>query len=102
MLARFLVAFTVLTACRTPAPDAVRPTVATRDDGSPIAERHAHAVTSEHGTREDPYYWLRDDTRKDPAVLAYLAAENAYAAKLLAPAKSLEAKLVAEMSARVD
>ena len=68
----------------------------------PVAAKHPHAVTSPHGTREDPYYWLRDDTRKDPAVLAYLEAENAYGAKMLAPAKPLEDKLVAEMSARVD
>lgn len=35
-------------------------------------------------------------------MLAYLQAENAYAAKMLAPAAPLEAKLIQEMSARVD
>ena len=30
-------------------------------------------------TRTDEYHWLRDETRKDPEVLAHLAAENAYA-----------------------
>jgi oligopeptidase B len=33
--------------------------------------------------REDPYYWLRDDSRRDPAVLAHLAAETAYAQAML-------------------
>ena len=26
----------------------------------------------------DPYFWMRDDDRKDPAVLAHLRAENAH------------------------
>jgi len=26
--------------------------------------------------RCDPYYWLRDDARQDPAVLGYLQAEK--------------------------
>ncbi|MCC5855905.1 MAG: S9 family peptidase [Idiomarina sp.] len=44
----------------------------------PIAEQRPHVVTSPHGDREDPYHWLRDDTRTDPEVIAYLEAENAY------------------------
>ena len=32
-----------------------------------------------HGDeRIDDYYWLRDDTRKDPEVISYLEAENQY------------------------
>ena len=32
-----------------------------------------------HGDeRSDDYYWLRDDTRKDPEVISYLEAENQY------------------------
>jgi oligopeptidase B len=72
------------------------------DVAPPVATKHPHAVTSPSGTRDDPYFWLRDDTRQNSAVLAYLEAENAYAAKMLAPAKPLEDQLVAEMSARVD
>jgi oligopeptidase B len=72
------------------------------DVAPPVAAKHPHAVTSPHGTRDDPYFWLRDDTRQDPAVLAYLQAENAYAAKMLAPAAPLEAQLIREMTARVD
>jgi len=44
----------------------------------PIAERKPHAVASPNGTRDDPYYWLRDDTRSNPEVIGYLKAENAY------------------------
>ncbi len=61
----------------------------------------AHDVTSPNGTRSDPYYWLRDDTRKDPDVLGYLGAENAYGAAMLEPARSTEDQLFAEMRGRV-
>ncbi|HSS01875.1 MAG TPA: S9 family peptidase [Kofleriaceae bacterium] len=67
----------------------------------PVAARHHHVVTSPNGDREDPYYWLRDDTRKNPDMIAYLNAENAYAAAVLGPAKSLEDTLFAEMKSRI-
>jgi len=67
----------------------------------PVAARRPHDVVSPHGTRSDPYYWLRDDERKDPEILAYLQAENAYTDAVLAPAKALEEQLFAELRARV-
>jgi oligopeptidase B len=51
--------------------------------------------------RNDPYYWLRDDTRKNPDMLAYLAAENAYADAMLAPTKPLQDELFKEMVSRI-
>ncbi|MEB3330558.1 MAG: hypothetical protein VKQ33_15135, partial [Candidatus Sericytochromatia bacterium] len=38
---------------------------------APIAATRAHVVKSPHGDRVDPYYWLRDDKREQPDVLAY-------------------------------
>jgi oligopeptidase B len=67
-----------------------------------VAPRRSHAVVSPHGTREDPYYWLRDDTRSKPEVLEYLDAENAYAAAMLAPAAALEDAIVRETRGRID
>jgi oligopeptidase B len=67
----------------------------------PIAEQRPHQVASPHGNRNDPYYWLRDDTRKDPAVLAYLEAENKYARAILGPHQELEDTLFAEMRGRI-
>ena len=32
----------------------------------PVAAVKPYAVVSPHGTRNDPYYWLRDDTRSSP------------------------------------
>jgi oligopeptidase B len=67
----------------------------------PVADRRPYDVVSPHGTRVDPYYWLRDDKREAPDVLAYLNAENAYAGAVLSPVQELEDTLFAEMRARI-
>jgi oligopeptidase B len=72
-----------------------------RDDEPPKAEVRPHIVASPHGERIDPYYWLRDDDRRDPEVLAYLNAENRYKEQALAPARPLRDKLYAEIIARL-
>ena len=51
--------------------------------------------------RDDEYYWLRDDTRKQPEMLAYLKAENAYADAQMAPLKPLQDKLYSEIVGRI-
>ncbi|MET0273655.1 MAG: S9 family peptidase, partial [Phenylobacterium sp.] len=66
----------------------------------PKAAKRPHEVTAPAGTRTDEYYWLRDDTRKNPEMLGYLAAENAYADAVLAKTKPLAATLLKEMVAR--
>jgi oligopeptidase B len=68
----------------------------------PQAAVRAHAVASPWGQRIDEYYWLRDDTRTNPDVLAHLAAENAYTGQILAPLAALEQQLFAELSARLQ
>ncbi|MBP6748334.1 MAG: S9 family peptidase, partial [Xanthomonadaceae bacterium] len=56
----------------------------------PDAAKKPHDVKAPHGAvRNDEYYWLRDDERKNPEMLAYLNAENAYADKVMAPLKPL-------------
>ena len=42
------------------------------DLNPPTAPVRPHLVTSPQGSRSDPYYWLRDDERTNPEVLAYL------------------------------
>jgi len=70
---------------------------------SPKAEKRPHSITAPHGAqRQDDYYWLRDDQRADPDVLAYLIAENTYADTLLAPLKPLEDRLYTEMVGRIQ
>lgn len=67
----------------------------------PIAAEKPHEVKSPFGTRSDPYYWLRDDERKNPEMLAYLEAENAYKAAMLAYLKPVEQKLYDEIVGRI-
>jgi oligopeptidase B len=51
--------------------------------------------------RQDEYYWLRDDSRTDPKMLAYLEAENAYADARLAPLAALKDQLYGELVGRI-
>ncbi len=68
----------------------------------PDAEKKPHVVKAPHGAqRADEYYWLRDDKRENPAMLAYLKAENAYVDAYMAPLKPLENHLYDEIVARI-
>lgn len=68
----------------------------------PMAARKPHAVPSPHGIREDEYYWLRDDSRENPEMLAYLQAENAYADAVLSHIKPLQEKVYQEIIGRLQ
>ena len=68
----------------------------------PIAEARSHEVAAPHGaTRQDEYYWLRDDERADPGMLAYLEAENDYADAVMAPLADSEDALYGELVGRI-
>jgi oligopeptidase B len=68
----------------------------------PDADKKPHVVKAPFGAeRQDEYYWLRDDSRKDAAMLGYLMAENAYADAVLAPSKPVQDKLYDEIVARI-
>ena len=68
----------------------------------PVAAQKPHDVTAPFGAaRQDEYYWLRDDSRKDPEMLAALAAENAYADAVLAPLKPLKDQIYKEITSRL-
>lgn len=67
----------------------------------PLAECRPVALPSPHGDRSDEYYWLRDDSRSDEAVLAYLRAENGYRAAMLEPLEPLRNRLYQEITGRI-
>src|SRR5215831_18516062 len=67
----------------------------------PIAAKKPHRVASPNGSREDEYYWLRDDSRQNPEMLAYVTAENAYADAMLAHTKPLETQVYNEIVGRL-
>jgi len=80
------------------------------DAQPPIAEQRPHSLTAHGVTRQDPWYWLRDENwrevMRDPAVLnadirAYLEAENAYADSRLADVSDLRKHLFEELKGRL-
>jgi len=76
----------------------------------PVARRQPH-VSHHHGLAlSDDYAWLRatnwqdvmrDPSRLDPDIRAYLEAENAYTEAAMAPTEGLQKKLFAEMKGRI-
>jgi len=76
----------------------------------PIAPRHPSRRTLHGVTINDDYAWLKDANWQevlrnpsllDPAIRAYLEAENAYAEERLGPTQALQKTLVAEMRGRI-
>jgi len=97
-----------LTACK-PASEpvaATQPQIAEQttlvEMAEPRAEKRPHQMTEHGDTRIDEFYWLRDDSRSDPEVLAYLEAENRYFEHEMAHTKGLQETLFNEMTTRLD
>ncbi len=66
----------------------------------PLAPRRPHVLSIHGDERVDDWYWLRD--RDDPAVLAYLEAENLYAEAVLTPVTELRERIYTEIRNRVQ
>src|SRR5438309_9389675 len=67
----------------------------------PIAKAIPKVDTTLGDIRVDNYFWLRDDSRKSPDVIAYLEAENRYGAAWLKHTDALQTRLFNEMKARI-
>jgi oligopeptidase B len=65
----------------------------------PSAEQRPTRLIKHGDARVDPWYWLKE--REDPAVRAYLEAENAWAAAALEPARELRERIYSELQSRV-
>ena len=68
----------------------------------PTPRRADHAVDAPYGSRVDPYYWLRDDSRQSDEVMSHLQAENRYARGTLDHLRPSMGELLFEMRRRVD
>jgi oligopeptidase B len=75
---------------------------ATSMQQGPIAKKVDHILSKHGDDRNDQYYWLRDDTRENPEVLAYLNAENDYTTKKMAHTQTLQKSLFDEMTGRLE
>jgi oligopeptidase B len=67
----------------------------------PVAEQRLDEVSIHGDRRIDEYYWIRDDQRSDPDVLALLTAENQYTRDMLAHTEPLQEALFQEISLRL-
>jgi oligopeptidase B len=67
----------------------------------PLAEQRPHVVSAPGGDRDDPWYWLRDDSREDADMLAYLEAENDYTEARMAHLTELQDELFEELRGRI-
>ena len=67
---------------------------------APVAPVIAHPTTLHGETRGDDYFWLREKT--NPAVRAYLKAENAHTRAVMAPTAALRRELYREMLSHVQ
>ena len=70
-----------------------------RPSAPPAARKISKRITAHGESWDDQYFWLRE--KKDPRVIAYLRAENAYAAALMKPTEALQRTLYDEMLARI-
>jgi oligopeptidase B len=68
----------------------------------PVAAKKPYQVPSPNGSRQDDYYWLRDDTRQSAEVLDYLNKENSYRDAAMAHTEALQQKLYDEMVNRLE
>ncbi|MBD3221660.1 prolyl oligopeptidase family serine peptidase [bacterium] len=66
----------------------------------PMAPKVPETLVAHGHERVDEYYWLRE--RENPDVIAYLAAENAYAEAMLAPTAALQETLFDEIVGRIE
>ena len=65
----------------------------------PVARKVPHTTTVHGTTLTDDYFWMRD--KKNPEVISYLQAENAYTAAFMKPTERLQEKLYKEMLSRI-
>ncbi|MBX3013056.1 MAG: S9 family peptidase [Caldilineaceae bacterium] len=66
----------------------------------PIAPRQPQRIEAQGDIRIDDYFWLRE--RENPAVRAYVEAENAYTTAVMAHTAALQATLFQEMRGRIQ
>lgn len=67
----------------------------------PVAIKIPYEMELHGHKRIDDYYWMRDDERKDPAILAHLEAENDYLKSVMKHTEPFQEKLYNEIVGRI-
>lgn len=73
----------------------------TNEIAAPVAKKIPFEMEIHSDKRVDNYYWMRDDARKDPKVLAHLEAENAYLKSMMSHTETFQKKLFDEIVGRI-
>jgi len=89
----------ILVLCLLVAGLAILMTCSKADPEPPVAEVVPHELVAHGDLRVDNYYWLRE--RENPAVIAYLEAENAYMDAVMMETAPLQAELFVEIKGRI-
>lgn len=69
---------------------------------APVAKKVPFEMTAHGDTRIDNYYWMRDDDRQSPEVIAHLEAENEYTIGVMTPVADIESGLFEELTGRLE
>lgn len=99
-----ILALVLIQACSQlpPSEDGEKPNSNMKSIKAPIAKKINHIMEKHGHTRNDPYYWLRDDARKNPEILSYLHEENSYTKAKLAHTEKLQNTLFSEMTGKLE
>lgn len=68
---------------------------------APIAKKIPYKMKLHGDERIDNYYWMRDDKRENPEILAHLQAEEDYTQQQLGHTQTLQNTLYTEMTSRL-
>ncbi len=72
------------------------------DSTAPVAKKVPHKMVIHNHTRVDDYYWMRDDSRTNPEILAHLAAENDYTTAQLQHTEAMQEQIFQEIKDRIE
>ncbi|SHE93037.1 oligopeptidase B [Microbulbifer donghaiensis] len=68
----------------------------------PVAKKIPHKMSIHGHERIDNYYWMRDDLRKDPKIIAHLQQENDYSQAVMKHTRALQDTLFEEITGRLE
>jgi|TARA_Y100000296_G_scaffold87317_1_gene132060 oligopeptidase B len=80
----------------------VRAVMLNTNVNAPVAKKVPYEMSAHGVTRNDNYYWMRDDSRTDTEILAHLEQENSYVDTVLAPLKETREALYEELVSRIE
>lgn len=72
------------------------------DLSAPVAKKVPHKMVIHDHTRVDDYYWMRDDSRTNPEILAHLEAENDYTEAQLKHTEAMQETIFQEIKGRIE